>query len=157
MTYGPTSRARRDTRTCFQNDIVYPSADTDKVTLKTNPKHRGGFTLVEALTAIVVLGIIIPVAVRGLQIASLAGEVAQRKSVALRVADRILNELVVTGQWQRTANGNAIEGDETYRWQLKTQAWEKDSLKLLSLHVFYLTRGQSYDVRLCTVVDTTQL
>ncbi len=119
--------------------------------------RRAGFTLVEALAALLVVAIVIPVAVRGLQIASLAGEVAERKSVALRVADRILNELVVTGQWQRTGNGTAIEGDESYRWQLKTQAWEKDSLKMLSLQVFYLTRGKSYDVRLCTVVDTTQL
>lgn len=117
-------------------------------------RHRDGFTLVEALAALLVLAIVIPVAVRGLQVASLAGEVAQRKSVALRVADKVLNELVATGQWQRTSSGAATEGEQTYRWQLKTQNWEKDSLKLLSLEVVYQTRGQSYDVRLWTIVDT---
>ncbi len=118
-------------------------------------RGAAGFTLVEALAALLVLAIVIPVAVRGIQIASMAGEAAQRKSVALRVADRVLNELVVTGNWQRSANGNAVEGDETFQWQLKSQTWEKDTLKMLSLRVLYKTRGNPCDVRLCTVVDTS--
>lgn len=113
--------------------------------------------MIEALAALLVLGIVIPVAVRGIQIANLAGEVAERKAVAARIADRMLNEWVVTGQWQRVSSGVADEGGQTFQCQLRTQPWEKDSLKLLTIQVNYQVQGRPYDVRLSTVVDTTQL
>ena len=45
------------------------------------------------------LAIVIPAAVEALHVSSLAGEVAARKSAAARVADRILNESLVTTNW----------------------------------------------------------
>ena len=48
-------------------------------------RRHAGFTLVEVLAALLFMAIVIPVAVEGLRIASLAGQVAQRKSVAARV------------------------------------------------------------------------
>lgn len=128
---------------------------TPTSTARSASRTTAGFTLVEALAALLVLAIVIPVAVRGLQVASMAGEASQRKAIALRVADRLLNELLATGNWQRSSNGNAVEGDETFQWQLKSQTWEKDTLKMLSLRVYYKTRGNPCEVRLCTVVDTS--
>jgi hypothetical protein len=43
------------------------------------------------LAALLFLAIVIPTVVEALHVASLAGEVAVRKSAAARVADRILN------------------------------------------------------------------
>jgi len=58
--------------------------------------HTAGFTLAEVLAALMFLAIVIPTAVEALHVASLAGEVAAGKSEAARVADRVLNESIVT-------------------------------------------------------------
>ena len=59
---------------------------------------RSAFTLIEVLAALVFMAVVIPVAVEGLRVASRAGEVGRRKAVAGRIAESMLNELIVTGQ-----------------------------------------------------------
>ena len=81
-----------------------------KLKIKTQPRElfRAGFTLAEVLAALAFMAIVIPVAVRGLQIASRAGVIAQRKSIAARVGERVINEVVVARQWnQGTQSGSA--------------------------------------------------
>jgi type II secretory pathway pseudopilin PulG len=116
-----------------------------------------GFTLAEVLTALAFTAIVIPVAVYGVRVANTVGQVAERKSVAVRVADRVLNELVVTGDWKQSAqSGSVEEGVHTYRWQLRTESWGKDGMRQLSLVVTYQVQGQDYEVRIATLLDTTQ-
>lgn len=120
-------------------------------------RRQGGFTLAEALAALAFLAIVIPVAVHALQVASLAGQVAERKTVAARVADRLLNELIVTGQWKQSASSGTVEeGARQFRWNLRSQSWDKDSLRLLTMQVSYQVQGKDYDVRLSTLVDNNQ-
>ena len=120
-------------------------------------RWAAGFTLVEALAALTFLAIVIPVAVQGIQLASRAGQVAERKLVAARVADRVLNELLATGQWKNSAaSGTAEEGLRQFRWQLRSEAWQKDSLRLLTLRVTYAVQGLDYDVSLSTLLDGNQ-
>jgi len=54
------------------------------------------------LVALAFMAIVIPVVLQGLRIASLAGEVSQRKALAARIAERVLNEAIVTGQFATT-------------------------------------------------------
>src|SRR5258708_1459026 len=83
--------------------------------------ERAAFTLVEVLAALLFMAIVIPVAVQGLQLASRAGEVAQRKSEAARVAERVLNEnLVITNSIQSSQTGTIIEGTREFRWTLRS-------------------------------------
>src|SRR5258707_6509191 len=86
--------------------------------------QQGGFTLVEVLAALLFMAIVIPAAVEGLRIANRAGQVAIRKSVAARVAERVLNETIVISQGsQSTQSGTAQEGAMQYRWQMRNEAW----------------------------------
>jgi len=113
--------------------------------------------LVEALAALAFLALVLPVAVQGIQLASRAGQVAVRKLVAARVADRVLNELIVTGQWKNSAaSGTAEEGVQQFRWQLRSEAWPKDSFRQLTLQVTYPVQGQDYFVNLSTLIDGNQ-
>jgi type II secretory pathway pseudopilin PulG len=117
---------------------------------------RGGFTLAEVLAALVFMAIVIPVAVQGLRVANLAGQVGERKAVAIRIAERALNELVVTRQWQTSAqNGSTQEGPVPYRWVMRLEPWNQGALRLLTVQVTFPVQGQDYDVRLSTLVDTT--
>src|SRR6187401_1688498 len=49
---------------------------------KSAKRVRAAFTLVEVLAALAFMAIVIPVAVDGLRVANLAGQVGQRKAVA---------------------------------------------------------------------------
>ena len=119
---------------------------------------RAGFTLAEQLAALVFMAIVIPVALQGLRVASRAGSVAERKAVAVRLAERKLNELVVTGQWQSSASkGTMQEGWQTYDWNLESESWAEDgAMRVLTVHVTVPVQGENYDVRISTLVDATQ-
>jgi type II secretory pathway pseudopilin PulG len=121
-------------------------------------RAAAGFTLAEVLAALVFMAIVIPVAVDGLRVASLAGQVGERKAGAARVAERCLQELLVTGQAQRaTLNGVLQEGAHEYRWLMRTEPWGPGTLRLMTVQVTFQVQGKDYDVRLSTVVDTTVL
>src|SRR5436309_10580359 len=97
---------------------------------KTGSKRaRAAFTLAEVLAALAFMAIVIPVAVEGLRIANLAGQVGQRKAVAARISERVLNELMVTGQLRGTTqNGIVQEGAQQYQWSMRSEPWPQDAM-----------------------------
>ncbi len=116
-------------------------------------KCRSAFTLVEVLAALMFMAIVIPVALQGMHVASLAGEVSQRKAVAIRVAERMLNELKVTGQLENTGQTGTIqEGAMQYRWTLRTEIWPEDTMRQSTVDVVFQVRGKNYDVHLTTLI-----
>jgi type II secretory pathway pseudopilin PulG len=119
------------------------------------------FTLAEVLAALLFMAIVIPAAVEGLHIASLAGTVAERKGEAARVARRLLTEsLATTNVNQPTQSGNLTEGQREFRWTLKSDSWHQDPnqnvIRLLSVEVFFTAQNREYSVRMSTLVDTSQ-
>jgi type II secretory pathway pseudopilin PulG len=120
-----------------------------------NHKRRvAGFTLAEVLAALVFMAIVIPVAIEALRIANLAGVVGQRKAIAARVAERVLNEAVVTGQTQGTSEKGVIyEGQQEFQWTLRSEPWNEDAMLLVSVDVIYPVQGKDYNVRLTTLID----
>ncbi|HUC86488.1 MAG TPA: hypothetical protein VL970_14935 [Candidatus Acidoferrales bacterium] len=118
------------------------------------PGHCAAFTLAEVLAALMFLAIVIPTAVEALHVASLAGEVAARKSEAARVADRVLNESIVTTNWgSGVQSGTITEGILDFRWRLTAQSWPQDSMQLLTAEVTYSAQGKDYSVRLSTLAN----
>jgi hypothetical protein len=95
---------------------------------------------------------------QGLRIASRAGVVAERKATGARLAERKLNELIVTGQWQSAASKGTIqEGPLSYSWRLQSESWAEDSaMRLVTVYVTVPVQGQDYDVPVSTLVDATQ-
>jgi len=100
------------------------------------------------------LAIVIPAAVEAMHLASLAGEVAARKGAAVRVADRILNESLVTTNWGNgTQSGTTTEGAQELRWTLTSQAWPQDSaMQVVTAEVTFSAQGKDYSVKLNTLV-----
>jgi len=121
-------------------------------------KNRAAFTLAEVLAAMLFMAIVIPAAVEALHLASLAGEVAVRKSVAARIADRILNESLVTTNWTGGAqSGTLSEGTEDFQWKLSSQVWPQDAMQILTAEVTYQAQGKDYTVTLSTLASTLGL
>ena len=117
------------------------------------------FTLAEVLAAMMFMAIVIPVAVQAMRVASMAGEVGQRKAVAARIGNKILNELKVTGQLQTSAQNGVVKmGGVDYKWSVRNQLWTEDTLSpmnLVTLTVAYSVQGKSYDVHLSTLLPQT--
>ncbi|HEY1490962.1 MAG TPA: hypothetical protein VGF90_07970 [Verrucomicrobiae bacterium] len=112
------------------------------------------FTLAEVLAAMLFLAIVIPAAVEALHISSLAGEVAVRKSAAARIADRILNESLVTTNWSGgQQSGTVTEGTLDFRWTLTSQNWPQGLMQLLTVEVKYLAQGKDYSVKLSSLAN----
>src|SRR5919109_3185530 len=128
-----------------------------KPTCCTTPagkRGRAGFTLAEVLAALAFMAIVIPVAIEGVRIARRAGQVAERKGEAGLVAERLLNELTLTNQPpQSVMRGTVLEGTREYRWQMRSEPWDKDAMRLVSIEVIFAVQGQDYDVRLSTLME----
>lgn len=104
----------------------------------------------------VFLGVLIPVVIEGLALASRAAEVAERKTVATQLAANQLNELVITGDWESGSNtGNFGPDWPGYTWELQTASWSVDTMTELNLIVTYQVQGRDYYVRLATLLDSS--
>jgi type II secretory pathway pseudopilin PulG len=132
-------------------------------------RANAGFTLAEALAALVFMAIVISVAVQGVRVATQAGEVGVRKSVAARVAESALNELIVTGRWQQGAqSGSVVENGIPYQWSASQDTWNGNTaasisgnsgsvaVRLLTVRVVYGVQGRPYDVSLSTLACASQ-
>jgi type II secretory pathway pseudopilin PulG len=111
------------------------------------------FTLVEVLASLLMMAIVIPVAMEGMSVASRAGVLGQRKAAAMRVAERVLNEMIIEGDTQQaTASGSAVDGDVTYPWSMRSETWPEDAMLHLTVSVTFTVQGNNYDVSTSTLV-----
>jgi type II secretory pathway pseudopilin PulG len=122
-------------------------------------RSRAAFTLAEVLAALLFMAIVIPVALEGLRIASLAGQVGERKAAAARVAERVLNELTVTGAGPGGADDGIItEGAHEFQWTIQSEAWTEDnSLQQTMVRVVYYVQGREYEVTVSTLTEAATL
>jgi type II secretory pathway pseudopilin PulG len=132
-----------------------------KFATRNSGARRNGvkaFTLAEVLAALLFMAIVIPVALQGLRISSRAGELAERKREAARVAERILTESVVTTNWSGAGLSGVVQEDyREYRWSLRNEAWTEatttSAMRLLSVEVVFPLQGEEYTVALSTLAN----
>jgi hypothetical protein len=106
------------------------------------------------LAALLFMAIVIPVALQAMRVAGRAGVLAERKREAARVAERILNESIVTTNWNSSAlSGTIQEADREYRWQLRNESWSESDMRLLSVEVDFPVQGEDYSVRMSTLAN----
>ncbi|MEY2879827.1 MAG: hypothetical protein RLZZ15_2207 [Verrucomicrobiota bacterium] len=123
---------------------------------RPRPSRARGFTLVEVLAALLFLAILIPVTMRGVSVASRAGVLGQRKAAAMRIAERVLDEQIVSGQIATaTPYGNLVDGDITYPWTMTNEPWTEDSMNVLTVRVSFDVQGHTYEVVASTLYDPT--
>jgi opacity protein-like surface antigen len=111
------------------------------------------------LAALLFMAIVIPVALEGLRIASLAGQVGERKAAAARAAERVLSELAVTGSLPvGNDSGTILEGQHEYQWTVQSVAWlEDNALQETTVRVVYFVQGREYEVTVTTLTEAATL
>jgi len=115
--------------------------------------RRAAFTLVEVLAALMLAAIVLPVAMRGISLATAAAGQAKRQMEAVSLAEATLAELLATGEWQ-SANLSGDFGEEwpDYRWAADVTDWEGTVLRQLAVRVEWTARERLRVVTLTTLV-----
>jgi prepilin-type N-terminal cleavage/methylation domain-containing protein len=118
------------------------------------PRNARGFTLMEVLTAVILVAIVLPVTMAGISLAAGLAGTARHEAEAAALAHSKLNELQATRGWQ---NGN-LSGDfgdayPEYRWTATLAPWQASALQQLDLQVLWTFRGRERHVDFSTLVD----
>jgi general secretion pathway protein I len=116
---------------------------------------KRGFTLIEVLAALVLLGIVLPVAMRGVSLSLAASSSAKHLNEAAQLADQKLNEVVLTGDWaQNGLSGDFAPDHPDYQWTIASQ--QRDyGLNEVQVRVTWTARGQQRDFTASTLVYDT--
>jgi type II secretion system protein I len=121
-----------------------------------------GFTLIEVLVALVIFGIVVPVAMNAIDLSTHAGSIARHQAEAATLADAKLAELVAQAQVDPTlaTAGGLNQGDfgpdfPGYRWTMQSAQREYDTAEL-SISVLWRDQNAERSVTVTTLIRTTQ-
>ena len=119
-----------------------------------NRRGRPGFTLIEVLATLLLIGIVLPVIMQGFSIATRVGSAAKRRTEAGALADAKLTELVATAQWQSGVMSGDFNPDwPAYQWSAQVQPWSDSGVDELDLTVTWTGRnGQPDSLTVSTLV-----
>jgi general secretion pathway protein I len=117
--------------------------------------RRRGFTLVEVLASLVLVAIILPVAMKGISVASELATLARQRTEAGALAEATLAEIIATGEWQEgDLSGDFGDEHPGYSWSAEVENWEGTYLKQITLQVRWTERGKERTVTLTTLAYT---
>lgn len=112
-----------------------------------------GFTLAEVLAALVFMALVIPASVEGIRIANLAGQVTQRKAEAVRLAESVLNEMIVMQTMAGLGQGRTVQrGVHRYEVTISVEPWLDGGLRLATAQVQFSVQGRPFEVSLSTLL-----
>jgi len=117
--------------------------------------RRAGFTLVEVLAALVLLATILPVAMRGISLATAAAGESRRQMEAASLAEAELADLLATDAWQGANLSGSFAPDwPDYQWTADVSNWEGTTVQQVTVRVEWTARGTQRAVSLTTLVYT---
>ncbi|MCI0498152.1 MAG: type II secretion system protein GspI [Planctomycetales bacterium] len=114
---------------------------------------RRGFTFMEILATMVLIGLILPVAMKGISIATALASDSIRRQEALGLAENRLAEALLKEEWKSGSQSGSFDQDfEGHTWTLETTDWTEPGLKQVDLTVSWEHRGHPKQIRLTTLV-----
>jgi prepilin-type N-terminal cleavage/methylation domain-containing protein len=114
--------------------------------------RKSAFTLIEVMATLVLLGIVLPVAMRGISVALSAAENARHMSEAATLGEAKLNEIVSTGEWATMSTSGDFGTDwPAYQWTAQSVSRDYNVTEI-DLTVNWLQRGQTRSVNVSTMV-----
>lgn len=112
-----------------------------------------GFTFIELLVTIVLIGIIMPVAMRSIGLCTRLGGQSRRQIEAASLARTKLTELTSSQDW-KTSEKRGDFGSEWpgYQWTAAVSNWTDSVVSQLDLTVTWQSQGQQRSLTLSTLV-----
>jgi len=120
----------------------------------TSVRRGGGFTLVEVLATLVLIGIVIPVALKGVSVAVNSASHAKRQAEAATLAESKLSEMVAQGDWSMGAGSGDFGTDYPgYTWTCQTATPDPNvNVTEVTVSVVWKERGQDRQLNMSTLV-----
>jgi prepilin-type N-terminal cleavage/methylation domain-containing protein len=122
----------------------------------TTPSYQrqSGFTLMEVLATLVLVGIVLPVAMQGISLSLNAASNARRTAEAASLAQGKLNEIIASQQWQNAGlRGDFGPDHAEYHWSAEVVNRET-GLSEIDLHVSWTGRGSERMLTTSTLIYT---
>ena len=125
---------------------------------------RKGFTLVEVLAAVMLVGIILPATMRGISVASQTASAARHRNEAATLGQSKLDEIVSTQEYLTNSNMSGDFGADWpgYQWSVQLQDWSPNGtaptnftgtlVQELDMHVTWTDRSRNQEMVLTTLV-----
>lgn len=122
------------------------------------PGRYGGFTFIELLATVVLIGIIMPVAMHSIALCASLGGQARRQIEAASLARTRLTELTASDDWKTSQKAGDFGDDwPGYRWTAEVSSWSDSTMSQLDVTVFWQARGKERSVTLSTLVNPEEI
>jgi type II secretory pathway pseudopilin PulG len=104
------------------------------------------------LATLVLLGIVVPVAMRGVSVALAAAQTAKRTAEATSLAQSKLNEMIADGSWQTSGtSGDFSPEHPEFHWTIENASANYGTNEV-AVRVTWTQRGQERNLTLSTLV-----
>ena len=118
-------------------------------------KCKRGFTFIEVLVTLIFAGIVLPVTMRGIALATTAASESRKRSEATFLAHNMIAEIVSSEKFDFVSiSGDFLPEQQDYTWTAELSAWEGETVKELVVQVFWKSRNHEQSVSLATLVYT---
>jgi prepilin-type N-terminal cleavage/methylation domain-containing protein len=131
------------------------SIPRDMRTEVRTPLNARGFTLVEVLATLVLLGIVLPALMKGATIALSAAELARHMTEASDLARSKLNDLVAENLWDQASNGDFSPDYPQYKFQVTNNPLNDNGLYNVQVTVTWSEAGKERKLTQTTLVYDT--
>jgi len=124
---------------------------------KSSRRQNRGFTLIEVLVTLLLIGIVIPAIMHAITAATAAGGSAHNRNDAAQLAKSQMALLLAGTQWQTSTS---LSGDFSpdwpqYHWQAQVQPWNQDTsgmgIEQIDLTVSWVDRGRQQSMVLTSL------
>ena len=113
---------------------------------------KRGFTLIEVLATMVLLGILLPVTMHALSVSLAAASQSRHLTEAATLAQSKLNDLVTEGTWNSTTSGDFSPDHPDYRWNCQSIGRDYGVCEVM-VTVMWQEKGQQRQMNLSTFVN----
>jgi prepilin-type N-terminal cleavage/methylation domain-containing protein len=124
---------------------------------KFNRRMNRGFTLIEVLVTLLLIGIVIPAIMHAITAAMTAGSAARNRNDAAQLAKSQMSLLLAGTRWQTSTS---LSGDFSpdwpqYHWQAEIQPWNQDTsgmgIEQINLTISWADRGRTESMLLTSL------
>jgi type II secretion system protein I len=118
---------------------------------KTVPE---GFTMIEVLAALLLIGLVLPAVMKGISMVSILASDSDHRYEALDLAETKLAEVLLEKTWQTSSSmsGRFDDEYEEYEWVLDVSNWTQADIKQVDIFVYWQQRNRQREIQLSTLV-----
>lgn len=110
----------------------------------------------EILAALLLVGLILPAAMKGVSMASVLASYNVCKYEALELAETKLAEVLLEQDWESGSGSGDFEDNDRYQWTMEVADGTVTGIKQVDLMVYWQQRNRQREITLSTLVYASE-